>query len=172
MQTLATMAAYSVPVLAPAIARDLGVDGALTGYFVSVIYGVGIASSLTAASLIHTYGAVRIGQKEQVQVTFMFLKEEATLNIDAYMHDAQRSAGWHAAAPAVAPGSSNGPPGAQTQLLHSQTLPVSKGGLSWFAYSGKRAPAAGWPKGRYVGSYILKRDGATIVQQRTFATIP
>lgn len=62
MQTLATMAAYSVPVLAPAIARDLGVDGALTGYFVSVIYGVGIASSLTAASLIHTYGAVRIGQ--------------------------------------------------------------------------------------------------------------
>jgi murein DD-endopeptidase MepM/ murein hydrolase activator NlpD len=62
-----------------------------------------------------------------------------------------------------------GPDGA---LLHSQTLPVSKGGLSWFAYSGKRAPAAGWPKGRYVGSYILKRDGATIVQQRTFATIP
>jgi hypothetical protein len=51
------MAAYSVPALAPAIARDLGVDGALTGYFVSVIYGVGIASSLTAASLIHTYGA-------------------------------------------------------------------------------------------------------------------
>ena len=62
-----------------------------------------------------------------------------------------------------------GPDGA---LLHSQTLPVSKGGLSWFAFSGKRAPAAGWQKGRYVGSYILQRDGATIVQQRTFATIP
>ncbi|MFN7324665.1 MAG: M23 family metallopeptidase [Sphingomonadales bacterium] len=57
-------------------------------------------------------------------------------------------------------------------LLHSQTLPVSKGGLSWFAFSGKRAPAAGWQKGRYVGSYILKRDGTAIVQQQTFATMP
>jgi MFS family permease len=62
MQTLATMAAYSVPALAPIIARDLGVDGALTGYFVSVVYGVGIISSLLAASFIHRYGAVRAGQ--------------------------------------------------------------------------------------------------------------
>ena len=37
MQTLATMAAYSVPALAPAIARDLGIDGALAGYFVSTV---------------------------------------------------------------------------------------------------------------------------------------
>ena len=62
MQTLATMAAYSVPALAPAIARDLGVDGALTGYFVSVVYGVGIGSSLLAAGLIHRFGAVRVTQ--------------------------------------------------------------------------------------------------------------
>jgi MFS family permease len=62
MQTLATMAAYSVPALAPAIARDFGIDGALTGYFVSTVYGVGIASSLLAASLIHARGAVRMGQ--------------------------------------------------------------------------------------------------------------
>ena len=62
MQTLATMAAYSVPALAPAIARDLGVDGAFTGYFVSVVYGVGIASSLLAADFIRRYGAVRITQ--------------------------------------------------------------------------------------------------------------
>jgi predicted MFS family arabinose efflux permease len=62
MQTCATMAAYSVPALAPAIARDLGVDGALAGYFVSMVYGVGIASSLVAADLIHRAGAVRVGQ--------------------------------------------------------------------------------------------------------------
>lgn len=62
MQTVATMAAYTVPALAPVIASDLGVDGALTGYFVSVVYGVGIASSLLAADFIHRYGAVRVGQ--------------------------------------------------------------------------------------------------------------
>jgi MFS family permease len=62
MQTLATMAAYSVPALAPAIARDLGIEGALAGYFVSTVYGVGIASSLMAADLIHRFGAVRLGQ--------------------------------------------------------------------------------------------------------------
>lgn len=62
MQTLATMAAYSVPALAPAIARDFGVDGALTGYFVSLVYGVGIVSSLLAARAIHRHGAVRMGQ--------------------------------------------------------------------------------------------------------------
>ncbi|MBL8382474.1 MAG: MFS transporter [Burkholderiales bacterium] len=62
VQTLATMAAYTVPVLAPVIARDLGVDGALSGYFVSVVYGAGIVSSLFAAGVIHRLGAVRVGQ--------------------------------------------------------------------------------------------------------------
>jgi len=62
MQTLATMAAYSVPALAPIIARDIGVDGALIGMFVSVVYGVGIVSSLLAAGIIARYGAVRAAQ--------------------------------------------------------------------------------------------------------------
>lgn len=62
MQTLATMAAYSVPALAPVIARDLGVDGAWAGYFISVVYGIGIVSSLLAARLIHRHGAVRVSQ--------------------------------------------------------------------------------------------------------------
>ena len=62
MQTAATVAAFSVPALAPAITRDLDVDGALTGYFVSVVYGVGIASSLLAAGFIRRHGAVRVGQ--------------------------------------------------------------------------------------------------------------
>ncbi len=62
MQTLATMAAYTIPALAPEIARDLGVDGAWAGYFISVVYGIGIISSLKAASLIHRHGAVRVSQ--------------------------------------------------------------------------------------------------------------
>ena len=62
MQTIATMAAFSVPALAPAIARDLDADGALAGYFVSLVYGTGIVSSLLAAGLIHRFGAVRMSQ--------------------------------------------------------------------------------------------------------------
>lgn len=42
-------------------------------------------------------------------------------------------------------------------ILHSQSSRVATGGLSWFAYSGKRAPAPGWPKGRYVGRYKVER---------------
>lgn len=62
MQTLATMAAYSIPALAPMVARDIGVDGALIGMFVSVVYGVGIISSLLAAGFIARFGAVRAAQ--------------------------------------------------------------------------------------------------------------
>lgn len=62
MQALATMAAYTVPALAPMVARDLGVEGALIGYFVSVVYGVGIVSSLLAAGFIDRYGAARVAQ--------------------------------------------------------------------------------------------------------------
>ena len=58
-QTLATLAAYTLPALAPMVAADLEVDGAWVGYFVSVVYGVGIGSSLLAAGFIHRHGAVR-----------------------------------------------------------------------------------------------------------------
>jgi len=62
VQTLATMAAYTIPALAPAIAHDLGVDGALTGYYVAMVYGVGVISSLLAPAFIHARGAVRASQ--------------------------------------------------------------------------------------------------------------
>jgi len=61
-QTLATMAAYTLPALAPVVAKDLEVNGALVGYFVSVVYGVGIASALLAPNFIQRYGAVRANQ--------------------------------------------------------------------------------------------------------------
>ena len=40
LQPLATMAAYSLPAAAPAVARDLGVEGSLIGFFISTVYGV------------------------------------------------------------------------------------------------------------------------------------
>ena len=47
-----------------------------------------------------------------------------------------------------------GPDGA---IVHSQEGVVAGGGLSWFAYSGKRAPPGGWTTGHYTGRYILRR---------------
>jgi len=61
-QTLATLAAYTLPALAPMVAADLEVNGAWVGYFVSVVYGVGIGSSLLAPGFIHRHGAVRACQ--------------------------------------------------------------------------------------------------------------
>ena len=62
MQTLATMAAFSTPATAPAIAADLGVSGGLVGAFVAIIYGVGILSSLLSPSFVLRYGATRVLQ--------------------------------------------------------------------------------------------------------------
>ena len=62
VQTLATMALYSLPAVAPAVARDLGVNGALVGGFVATAYGVGILSALLSPALIRRYGGVRATQ--------------------------------------------------------------------------------------------------------------
>ena len=62
MQTLATMAAFSAPTLAPDIARDLGVDGHLIGYFVATLYGLSVFSALFSPDFIQKFGAVRVGQ--------------------------------------------------------------------------------------------------------------
>ena len=61
-QSLATMAAYSFPVVAPVIAQDLGVPGTLVGFFISIIYGVGIISALLSPRCIRRFGAVRVSQ--------------------------------------------------------------------------------------------------------------
>ena len=62
VQTLATMALYSLPTVAPAVARDLNVNGALVGGFVATAYGVGIISALLSPALIRRYGGVRATQ--------------------------------------------------------------------------------------------------------------
>ena len=71
MQTLATMAAFSVPAAAPAIAADLHVAGGLVGIFVAIVYGVGILSSLLSPGFVLRYGAVRVIQAVLVSVVLM-----------------------------------------------------------------------------------------------------
>jgi MFS family permease len=61
-QTLATMALFSLPAIAPAVAAALNVPGELVGVFVSVAYGVGIISALLSPGFIHRYGGVRVMQ--------------------------------------------------------------------------------------------------------------
>ena len=62
VQTLATMAVFSLPAAAPEVVRDLGVDGGLVGLFVSMIYGVSVASAMFSPGFIRRYGAVRVSQ--------------------------------------------------------------------------------------------------------------
>ncbi|MCB9999119.1 MAG: MFS transporter [Methylobacteriaceae bacterium] len=71
MQTLATTAAFSVPAVAPAIARDLHLPGALIGFFPALVYGVGIISSLYSPSFILRFGAVRVIQAVMAAVCVM-----------------------------------------------------------------------------------------------------
>ena len=73
MQTLATMAAFSLPAMAPAVGRDTGVDGALVGYFIATVYGVGIISAVLSPGFIHRFGAVRVAQGVMVAVPAMLL---------------------------------------------------------------------------------------------------
>ena len=62
VQTLATMALYSLPAVAPAVAADLHVSGTLVGDFVATAYGVGVVSALLAPGLIRRHGGVRATQ--------------------------------------------------------------------------------------------------------------
>lgn len=62
MQTLATMTLYSLPTVAPAVARDLGVSGTLVGGFVAMAYGVGIFSAVISPGVVRRFGGVRAAQ--------------------------------------------------------------------------------------------------------------
>jgi len=72
-QSLATMAAYSFPVVAPVIAQDLQVPGTLVGFFISTVYGVGIISALLSPRFIRRFGAVRVSQLVLIATLAMLL---------------------------------------------------------------------------------------------------
>lgn len=73
VQTLATMSLYSMPALAPAVAKELGVPGTLSGVFVGIAYGVGIISALVSPGLIRRHGGVRATQAVLLAATGMVL---------------------------------------------------------------------------------------------------
>lgn len=73
VQTLATGAAYSLPAVAPAVARDLGVNPALIGFFISIVYGVGILSALLSPGPIRSRGAVLASQAVLISTLAMIL---------------------------------------------------------------------------------------------------
>ncbi|WP_428485556.1 MFS transporter [Rhodopila sp.] len=73
VQTLATMAMYSLPAVAPEVARDLHVNGTLVGGFVAAAYGVGILSALVSPGLVRRYGGVRATQAVLLAAAGMLL---------------------------------------------------------------------------------------------------
>ena len=67
-QSLATMTGLTVPVLAPAISRDLALDPGLIGAYTAFIYGVSMFASLGGGGFILRYGGLRVSQ-----VSLLFL---------------------------------------------------------------------------------------------------
>lgn len=130
MQILATMAAYSVPALAPAIVRDLGIDGAWIGYFVALVFGVGIVSSLASAGWVHRHGAVRVSQGILV-ATIAMLAIGATGSVAALAlgavvlglgYGASAAAGTHLLVPLT-------PPRALNRVISLRQIGVPAGGM-------------------------------------------
>lgn len=101
VQTLATMALYSMPTLAPAVAHDLQVNGALVGGFVATAYGVGIVSALLSPGLIRRYGGVRTTQAVLLAAAGMLAIAASSLGITGLACAAiVLGSGYGAAAPA------------------------------------------------------------------------
>ncbi len=73
VQTVATAAAYSVPSVAPAVARDLNINPALIGFYISTVYGVGILSAFFSPPVIARLGAVLVSQLVLIATTVMLV---------------------------------------------------------------------------------------------------
>jgi len=73
VQTLATGAAYSIPAMAPEIARHVGINPALVGVYISLVYGVGILSALLSPGYIYSRGATRVSQAVLIATVAMLL---------------------------------------------------------------------------------------------------
>jgi MFS family permease len=101
VQTLATMALYSMPTLAPEVARDLQVNGTLVGGFVAAAYGVGIASALLSPGLIRRYGGVRTTQVVLLAAAGMIITAALSIGVTGFACAAiVLGCGYGAAAPA------------------------------------------------------------------------
>lgn len=130
MQTLSTGAAYSFPAVAPAVAKDLGIDGALVGFFISTVYGVGIVSALFSPGFVHRYGGVRVSQA----VLLMTLVMLATAAIGSVLSIALGAVLMGFAYGAAAPSSTHllvprTPRGALNLVLSLRQIGVPLGGV-------------------------------------------
>ncbi|HTO49621.1 MAG TPA: MFS transporter [Burkholderiales bacterium] len=129
-QTLATMAAYSLPAVAPAVARDLGVPGALVGVFISTVYGVGIASALLSPGFIARYGAVRVSQFVLLSTLAMLIAAAAGSVVSIALGAVLLGLTYGATAPAAAhllvPRT---PPGVMNFVLSVRQIGVPLGGV-------------------------------------------
>ena len=62
IQVYASFAATATAVLAPAIARDFGVEARWIGVFVGIVYAGGMFASLASGGFIERYGPIRVSQ--------------------------------------------------------------------------------------------------------------
>ncbi|TAK66341.1 MAG: MFS transporter [Betaproteobacteria bacterium] len=129
-QSLATMAAYSLPAVAPAVAKDLGVPGALSGMFVSTVYGVGIFSALLSPGFIVRYGAVRVSQFVLLATLAMLLSAAAgsvaSIAVGAVLLGLAYGATAPASAHLLVPRT---PPGVMNLVLSLRQIGVPLGGV-------------------------------------------
>lgn len=130
MQTLSTGAAYSLPAVAPAVARDLGVDGALVGFFIATVYGVGIVSALFSPGFVHRYGAVRVSQAVLVSTLAMLVTAAAGSVAAIALGAVLMGLAYGAAAPSsthlLVPRT---PPGVHNLVLSLRQIGVPLGGV-------------------------------------------
>lgn len=62
VQTLASMAALSLPAIAPAVGKTLGRSTALIGYQISLVYAGAMVTSLLGGTAVRRWGACRVSQ--------------------------------------------------------------------------------------------------------------
>jgi MFS family permease len=73
VQSVITMGMYTVPVLAPAIASDIGIPATSIGIYTSLVYIVCVFSALLGGGLVPRYGALRVCQTCLVLLATGFL---------------------------------------------------------------------------------------------------
>jgi predicted MFS family arabinose efflux permease len=62
VQSMVSMVAVTIPVLAPSAAPAIGISATYAGIYVSLIYIGGMLSSLWSGNFIHRYGALRVSE--------------------------------------------------------------------------------------------------------------
>ena len=70
VQVLMSIALVMLPVLAPEAAPDIGVPVSMVGVYVSLLYGVGVLSSLASGAMVRRFGALRVSQCSLLMAAF------------------------------------------------------------------------------------------------------